>query len=68
MKKNYPKYKCTHTFTIESGRYGSFAVNKGEVWELRDSVNILLAKDKIGIRIYPWQFTECFIELKGEQE
>ena len=64
MKKNYPKYECMKSFTIKSTRYGSFTVNKGEVWELRDSVDILLAKDKTGIRIYPWQFTECFREVK----
>lgn len=66
-KKKYPLYKCVQSFTIHTGRKGEFIVNEGEIWELRDDIDILLARNNIGIRIMPWQF-ECFEKLAESEE
>ena len=66
-KKKYPLYKCVQSFTIYAGRKGEYTVNEGEIWELRDDIDILLARNKIGIRIMPWQF-ECFEKLAESEE
>lgn len=56
------KFKCIRTFTIEDKRRGTFRINKGEVWEVKDEIDILLVRDGVGIKLLPWQL-ECFEEI-----